>query len=126
MTQGQRSCEQLLADPQTSRHVSDLLRGAGFVDRSVAFRDLTGDKPEALVRVQSGGAAGTVAIYVFSTTRPPRQRPAGRVPQPEALPRLTTVNDEGVLTYATARYAPGDGSLPRQAARDQPALRRPS
>jgi hypothetical protein len=111
MTQGQAFFEErLLADPQTSRHVSELLRGAGFVDRSVAFRDLTGDeKPEALVRVQSGGAAGTVAIYVFSTDTGRRGSGLQAVFRSQKLYRaFTTVNDEGVLSYATARYAPGD------------------
>ena len=61
--------EKLIADPGTSQAIRDLLRtGGGFVDRSVSFRDLTGDeKADAVVRVQSGGAAGAVAVYVFST-----------------------------------------------------------
>jgi hypothetical protein len=111
MTEGQAFFTQrLLDDPQTSRNVAELLRGEGFVDRSVAFRDLTGDKkPEALVRVQSGGAAGTVAIYVFSTDTGRRGSGLQAVFRSQKLYRgFTTVDDEGVLSYATARYAPGN------------------
>ena len=54
--------ERLQADKGTSREVTDLLRtGQGFVDRTPTFRDLTGDeRPDAVVRVQSGGADGAV------------------------------------------------------------------
>ena len=61
--------ERLQTDKQTSTEIKDLLRTRqGFVDRSVVFRDLTGDRrQDAVVRVQSGGADGAVALYVFST-----------------------------------------------------------
>jgi len=50
-------------DAATSREVRALLRsGEGFVDRGVAFKDLTGDdRADAVVRVQSGGASGAIA-----------------------------------------------------------------
>jgi hypothetical protein len=101
--------EKLLDDPKTSRNVADLIRGEGFVDRSVTFRDLTGDdKPEALVRVQSGGAAGTVAVYVFSTDTGGDDRELSTVFRSQRLYRAATEITGGVLTYDTARYAIGD------------------
>ena len=46
-----------------------LLRsGAGFVDPNVQAGDLTGDgKADAVVKVRTGGAAGAIAVYLFST-----------------------------------------------------------
>jgi hypothetical protein len=108
--QAQRFFEQrLLADRQTSPAIKTLLRsGAGFVDRGITFRDLTGDKrADAVVRVQSGGAAGAVAVYVFSTAN----RKGGRLRvifRAQTLMRASTRVSEGVLSYTTARYDPGD------------------
>lgn len=101
--------ERLLEDARTSRNVAELLRGDGFVDRSVTFRDLTGDdRPDATVRVQSGGAAGAVAVYVFSTDTGRRGGPLRAVFRSQRLYRASTHVADGVLTYATARFAPGD------------------
>jgi hypothetical protein len=59
----------LLDDAGTSAGVKRLLRtGAGIVDPRSGFVDVTGDgRQDALVLVTTGGAAGTVALYVFST-----------------------------------------------------------
>ena len=101
--------QRLLDDSQTSRNVKDLLRGEGFVDRSVTFRELTGDRrDEALVRVQSGGAAGAVALYVFSTDTGRRESGLQAVFRSQRLYRASTVVTDGVLTYSTSRYVPGD------------------
>ena len=61
--------QRLQADKDTSSEIKELLRTRqGFVDRTVTFKDLTGDgRADAVVRVQSGGAVGAVALYVFST-----------------------------------------------------------
>jgi hypothetical protein len=58
----------LLGDSATSTAVKRLLRtGAGFVSPQPGFADLTGDgKSDAVVTVSNGGAAGAVAVYVFS------------------------------------------------------------
>ena len=101
--------QRLLADHGTSPAVKTLLRsGAGFVDRGIGFRDLTGDKrADAVVRVQSGGAAGAVAVYVFSTAN----RKGGRLHvifRAQTLMRASTRVPRGVLSYTTARYDPGD------------------
>jgi hypothetical protein len=109
-TQSQAFFEQrLLADGLTSKSIKTLLRtGAGFVDRGVVFRDLTGDKrDDAVVRVQSGGAAGVVAVYVFSTAN----RKGGKLRaifRSQSLMRASTRVLKGVASYRTSRYDPGD------------------
>jgi hypothetical protein len=109
-TQTQTFFEQrLLADGLTSKPVKELLRtGGGFVDRGVVFRDLTGDKrDDALVRVQSGGVAGVVAVYVFSTAN----RKGGKLRaifRSQSLMRASTRVLKGVASYRTSRYDPGD------------------
>ncbi|MEO8689596.1 MAG: hypothetical protein ABI611_15460 [Solirubrobacteraceae bacterium] len=101
--------QRLLADGRTSDAVKDLLRtGGGFVDRGVVFRDLTGDKrDEAFVRVHSGGAAGVVAVYVFSTAN----RKGGKLRaifRSQSLMRASTRVLKGVASYRTSRYDPAD------------------
>jgi len=96
----------LREDAKTSPRIKELLREGGYVDRSVAFRDLNGDKKsDAIVRVQSGGASGAVAVYVFSTAGAKALRVVFRS---ESLVRASTEVSEGVLTYRNARYAAGD------------------
>ena len=109
-TQTQSFFEQrLLGDRLTSAAIKTLLRsGGGFVDRGVVFRDLTGDKrDDAVVRVHSGGAAGVVAVYVFSTAN----RKGGKLKavfRSQSLMRASTRVLKGVLSYRTSRYEPGD------------------
>ena len=100
----------LQADDRTSREVRDLLRtGQGFVDRSVKFRDLTGDdRADAVVRVQSGGAAGAIALYVLSTDTARRRGGLKVVFRSQALLRAQTRIRDGVLRYRSARPQPGD------------------
>ena len=44
------------------------MKKGGFVDPTILFADLTGDgKEDAVVLVDSGGSAGRVALYVFSS-----------------------------------------------------------
>jgi hypothetical protein len=57
----------LLASDRVSHSVKVTLKKGGFVSREVLFADLTGEgKDDAVVTVDSGGAAGVVALYVFS------------------------------------------------------------
>ncbi|MGZ8648680.1 MAG: hypothetical protein ACXW08_08645 [Solirubrobacteraceae bacterium] len=102
--------ERLLADSQTSKSVKDLLReGGGFVDRSVVFRDLTRDKrDDAVVRVHSGGAAGVVAVYVFSTDTRRSGTGLRAVFRSQRLLRASTQISKGVMSYRTANYAAAD------------------
>ena len=100
----------LQADKGTSREVRELLRtGGGFVDGVVTFRDLTGDdRADAVVRVQSGGAAGAIALYVFSTDTGRRTRGLQVVFRSQEHLRAETRVRDGVLRYRSARPQPGD------------------
>ena len=101
----------LQADEGTSREVRELLRtGQGFVDPFVAFKELTGDdRTDAVVRVQSGGAAGAIALYVLSTDTGRRSRSGLRVVfSSQALLQVQTRIRDGVLRYRSARPQPGD------------------
>jgi hypothetical protein len=60
--------KRLLRDAAVSREVKGVLRHGGFVDRNIRFSDLTGDgKSDAVVLVNQGGAAGRIALYVYSS-----------------------------------------------------------
>jgi hypothetical protein len=61
--------QKLLDDPATSAGIKRLLRSKqAIVSPSSGFVDVTGDKrPDALVLVSTGGAAGAIGLYVFST-----------------------------------------------------------
>jgi len=102
--------ERLQADRGTSREVKDLLRTRqGFVDRTPTCRDLTGDqRPDAVVRVQSGGADGAVALYVFSTDTGVKNSGLKVVFRSQELRRAQTRVRDGVLRYRSARPQPGD------------------
>jgi hypothetical protein len=58
----------ILKDAKTTSAVKKLLQSnAGFIDPASQYGDLTGDgKPDAAVRVDTGGAAGAIALYVFT------------------------------------------------------------
>jgi hypothetical protein len=100
--------QRLLADKKTSKTIKELLQRGGFVDKRVAFKDVTGDKrDDAIVRVNSGGANGAVAVYVFSTAN----KKGGKLKaifRSQKLMRASTRVRKGVVTYQTARYEPGD------------------
>ena len=102
--------ERLQADTGTSKEIKDLLRtGQAFVDRTVTFRDLTGDKrQDAIVRVQSGGADGAIALYVFSTDTGEKNSGLRVVFRSQELRRAQTRIRDGVLRYRSARPQPGD------------------
>ena len=99
--------DHLLDDRRTAAPIKQALRdGTAFVDRRITFVDLTRDgKEDAVVRVQSGGAAGAVAVYVFSTDGARSLRAAHRA---QRLRRASTRIEDGVLAYRTAEYEPGD------------------
>ncbi len=102
--------DRLLADRGTSSVIKELLRaGGGFVDRSIVFRDLTGDeRDDAVVRVHTGGADGVVAVYVFSTDVRDPDGELGVVLRSQRLRRASTHISDGVLSYRHSRYAEGD------------------
>jgi len=100
----------IIEDDGTSREVRDLLRSrSGFVDRRVTCRGLTGgDTRDAVVRVQSGGAAGVVALYVLSTDTGRRRSELKVVFRSQELLQAETRIRDGVLRYRSARPQPGD------------------
>ena len=101
---------QVLADNATTDEIVDLLRHGGFVDRMITFDDLTGDgRQDAVVRVTSGGAAGIVALYVFSTDGKKQSDALRVVFRRQALIRGSTSVKSHVLTYRTRTYAAGEG-----------------
>jgi hypothetical protein len=61
--------QKLLDDPKTSAGVKRMLTTkTAIVDPRSGFVDVTGDgRQDALILVSTGGAAGAVALYVFST-----------------------------------------------------------
>ena len=103
----------LLADAKTSSAVKRALRsGAAFVDAKPTFGDLTGDgRTDAVVSVTTGGAAGAIAIYVFSNDGPAGGKLAV-VFRSQQLYRATAVvqvaQDARVLVLRLPRYASGD------------------
>lgn len=103
--------QKLLDDRRTSDAIEALLRtGGGFVDRSIKFTDLTGDdKTDAIVRVQSGGIDGVVAVYVLSTDTRARGNELRVVLRRQALRRGSTRVVDGALSYRTSIYDADDG-----------------
>lgn len=100
----------LLRDGRTSPAVRGLLRdGSGFVDPRVVFSDLTGDgRPDAVVLVATGGAAGDVALYVFSTDHSPRGR-LRAVERRQTLYRGAASVRHGALRVRMPVYGAGQG-----------------
>lgn len=97
----------LLADDATAPRVKALLRRGGFVNPQVRFKDLTKDRrADAVVRVASGGSAGDVALYVFSTDGA-RDGDLRVVYRKQALYRVSVALRQR-LYYRVPRYAPGE------------------
>ena len=101
----------LLRDHSVSRDVKTRLRKGGFVDRKILFADLTGEgKSDAVVLVHSGGSAGRIAVFVFSSGHGSKlkiiyrnqrlYRASARVPH--AGSRV------GTFFYRVPKFDPGD------------------
>ncbi|MDP2712351.1 MAG: hypothetical protein Q8O56_14125 [Solirubrobacteraceae bacterium] len=100
----------LLADERTTSAIKELLRGGGgFVAPDIEFADLTGDgRSDAIVRVDTGGVAGAVALYVFSTDGAAADSALRAVYRSQRLYRASTEVVDGTLVLRTPRYAEGD------------------
>jgi hypothetical protein len=61
--------QKLIDDPKTSAGVKKMLQAkTAIVDPRSGFVDVTGDgRQDALILVSTGGSAGAIALYVFST-----------------------------------------------------------
>src|SRR4051812_32839323 len=101
----------IVKDAHTTATVRALLQSdAGFVGAAPTFADLTRDgRMDAIVAVRMPGAAGTVAVFVFSTdgTSADRLRAVFRS---QALYRATTRVAGGALTVSQPR-APRGGAV---------------
>ncbi len=100
----------LLADAKTTAGVKALLRDrGGFVAPEIEFADLTRDgRSDAIVLVDSGGAAGAVALYVFSTHGKAADSPLRAVYRSQQLYRASAEIADGALVLRTPRFADGD------------------
>lgn len=103
----------LQADKRTSSPIKRLLASkAGFVDSRSGFVDVTGDgRSDAIVLVTLPGAAGTVALYLFSTdggSKGPTTADLRAVFRSQQLYRATFRLRNGTLVVRTPVYAKGD------------------
>ena len=97
------------ADPATSKAVRAALeKRSAFVAPDVGFADLTGDgKQDAIAVVESGGAAGAVALYVFSVDGA-KDGKLRAIYRSQRLYRLLIRTDGPTLLVRTPVYAAGD------------------
>ena len=100
----------LLADAKTTSDVKRLLTDdGGFVAPDITFEDLTGDgRSDAIVLVDSGGVAGAVALYVFSTDGRPAESELRVVYRSQRLYRASVEVADARLILRTPRFAEGD------------------
>lgn len=100
----------LLADTKTTSGIKALLRDrGGFVAPEIEFADLTGDsRSDAVVLVDTGGAAGAVALYVFSTDGKAADTPLRAVYRSQQLYRASAKVDGATLVVTTPRFTEGD------------------
>ena len=100
----------LLDDDRTTSAIKGLLRErGGFVAPDIEFADLTGDgRSDALVLVDSGGAAGAVALYLFSTHGRATDSALRAVYRSQQLYRASAEISAETLILRVPRYAAGD------------------
>jgi hypothetical protein len=111
-TSSQKSFAKLVQeDAHVSSSIKRLLQRGAFVDRRVVFGSLTSDKlTDAAIVVNSGGASGGIAVYVFSSDGQPAAS-AGKlrsVYRTESLYRGSIALVGGKLVVRSPDYAPGD------------------
>jgi hypothetical protein len=99
----------IVNDPATTPAVRTLLgAGAAFVAPQPAFADLTGDgRMDAIVQVRIPGAAGTIAVYAFSTDGV-ESGDLRAIFRRQSLYRGGVRVAGATLTVLAARYATGD------------------
>jgi hypothetical protein len=100
----------LLEDERTTPAIKELFRSrGGFVAPEVVFADLTGDgRSDAVVLVETGGLAGAVALYVFSTDGEAEDSPLRAVYSSQRLYRAAAEVVDASLILRTPRYVQGD------------------
>jgi hypothetical protein len=97
----------IVNDGAAAKEVRDGLKAKRvFVDPDVTFTDLTGDgKQDAIALVDSGGAGGAIAVYVFSADGAKGLRPVYRN---QRLYRALVSTDGATLLVRTPRYDAAD------------------
>lgn len=100
----------LLADDKTTPAIKALLSdGGGIVAPDITFADLTGDgRSDAVVLVDTGGVAGAVALYVFSTHGEDQDSDLRAVYRSQRLYRASSEIADATLIVRTPRFAEGD------------------
>jgi hypothetical protein len=99
--------EKLLMSDRVSQAVKDTLRTGGFVSQDVLFGDLTGEgKDDAVATVDSGGAAGIVALYVFSAGSGKDLKVVYR--NQRLYRAMTRLNPGPSLVYSLPQWEDGD------------------
>jgi hypothetical protein len=100
----------LLDDAKTTSDVKQLLgQGGGFVAPDITFEDVTGDgRSDAIVLVDTGGVAGAVALYVFSTHGESAESDLRVVYRSQRLYRASAEVADAALILSTPRFAEGD------------------
>lgn len=100
----------LLADAKATGAIKQLLRDrGGIVAPEIQFGDLTGDgRSDAVVLVDTGGAAGAVALYVFSTDGKSADSPLRAVYHSQQLYRASISISGTSMIVRTPTYASGD------------------
>jgi hypothetical protein len=100
----------LLDDAKTTPAIKRLLSdGGGFVAPDTVFADITGDgRSDALVLVETGGVAGAVALYLFSTDGKAADSPLRAVFRSQQLYRATVEPAGTSLKVRTPKFASGD------------------
>lgn len=99
----------LLEDSKTTPGVKRALRAGGIVAPEIEFQDVTGDgRSDAVVTVETAGAAGAVAVYVFSTDGKAANSPLRAVYRSQQLYRASIQVSAGTLILRTPRWASGN------------------
>jgi hypothetical protein len=100
---------ELLKSPQVAKSVKLTLKKGGFVDESVLFADLTGEgKDDAVVLVDSGGSAGRIALYIFSSLDHAGNKLEIVYRNQRLYRGMARINPGPSLVYTLPGYNPGD------------------
>ncbi len=102
--------DELIKDAKTTSAIRKALEsGAVVVDPATQYADLTGDKKsDAIVRVHSAGAAGVVAVYVFSSDGEPKGALRVLFRTQSLYRAITAPTDDRRLQIDQPRYQAGD------------------
>jgi len=100
----------LLEDAKTAPGIKALLSGrGGIVAPEIEFADLTGDsRSDAVVMVDTGGTAGAVALYVFSTHGKAADSPLRAVYRNQELYRASAEIMDATVVMRTPKFSEGD------------------